>query len=298
MQDSTRLKVLHVAEQMGYHPKVWAQNLANRKSNQITVISPVLSNYFFMEVLAGMQDRLQDAEFDLNIFNIRNANELAETVETRIKRGLSDGFVLISTHLSNEQLSRIKKLNAPVVLVDDYHALFDSVSCDNVEGAFNATQHLIDSGYERIGLISALTSSQPARERVTGYKNAIQQAGRLIDPALMYLAPDKERDGFTEKTGFDGLTALLTSENPPEACFVTSDIQGIGAMKAMEALGKKIPLVCFDDIEIAAYFNLTTMRQPLYQFGAMAVDLLLKRLEEPDVEIKHTVFSPRLIERN
>lgn len=298
VQDSTRQKVLDIAEQMGYQPKIWARNLANRRSNLITVIVPVVSNYFFLEVLAGMQDRLEGAEFDLNIYNIRSAKDVFETVESRVKRGLSDGFVLISMHLRSEDLIRLKKFDFPIVLVDDYHPQYDSVSCDNVEGAYAATNYFIENNFKRIGLISAIQSSLPAKERINGYKVAIQNAGHIVDPSLMYITTDKERDGFTERTGYEGMKSLLSRDQKPDACFVTSDVQGIGALKAMKEMHIQIPIICFDDIEMAAYFGLSTMRQPLYELGAMAIDLLVKRLDEQSTEIKHTVFSPRLILRS
>lgn len=297
VHDATREKVLVTAEQMGYHPKVWARNLANRRSNQFTVIVPVVSNYFFMEILAGMQDRINQTDFDLTIYNVRNTTDLGHLVETRLKRGLSDGIVLISMHLGNEELMRLKKFEYPIVLVDDYNSAFDSVSCDNVEGAYIATSHLIQKGCKRVGLISAIQQSVPAKERINGYKAAIQNAGRLIDPDLIFISEDRDRDGFKERTGYDGVKKLFSLDAPPDGIFVTSDVQGIGALKAMREAGRIIPMVCFDDIEMASYFGLTTMHQPLYEMGAMAVDLLVQRTEETANEIQHTVFSPRLVVR-
>jgi LacI family transcriptional regulator len=295
---ATRQKVLSTAEQMGYSPKVWARNMAHGRSNMFTVIVPVISNYFFMEILAGMQDRIENTGFDLNIYNVRNGAHFGDAVEARIRRGLADGFVLISAHLGQEDLNGLKKLGFPVVLVDDYNPLFDSVSCDNAEGAFSATKYLIEKGGKSVGIISAHQLSVPARERINGYKAAIQSAGRLINPGLVYVTDSREKDGFTEKTGFEGAMHLLKNNPDLDGLFVTSDVQGIGALKAMREFGRTVPMVCFDDIEMARYFGLTTMHQPLYEMGAMAIDLLIRKSEEASDEKKHTVFSPRLVVRD
>lgn len=106
-----------------------------------------------------------------------------------------------------------------------------------------------------------------------------------------------ERDGFTESNGYQAMSRLLAMPTPPEACFCASDIQALGAIKAMSDYGQRIPIIGFDDLEFSEYVGLSTMRQPMYDMGALAIEKMVTRIDKKDAEITHTVFSPDLILR-
>ncbi len=295
----TREKVLAVAEKMGYHPRALAQSLARKKSRVITVIVPVISNYFFMEVLAGMQDKIVDYDYDLQIFNVKMAHDsdLLNQANHIIKRGWGEGYLVISVHLSDSEWKALHKYKVPVVLIDEYYPGFDTVSVDSIEGAYTATSHLIRQGHRSVGMICANPTSKPSIDRVLGYRRAMEDAGYMVDPEMIAAGENMERDGFTESNGYEAMSRLLTLENPPEACFCASDIQALGAIKAMKDHGRQIPIIAFDDLEFSEYVGLSTMRQPMYEMGALAIEKIVKRIENPDTDVTHTVFSPDLITR-
>jgi LacI family transcriptional regulator len=297
VSDKARVKVLDIANKLGYHPQAIAQNLARKKSKLISVIVPVISNYFFMEVLEGIQDRLSNVDFDLNIYNIKPFDDIPSQVETIIKRGMAEGYIVVSVHMSESQWKNLKKLNASLVLIDEYSAEFDSVSVDSVEGAYNAIQYLLKKGYERIAMIRAFQNSKPVVDRVMGYRRALEDAGRIVDEELIITGVDSDRDGFNENNGYEAMMELLKMEEPPDACFCNSDIQAIGAIKAMQDYGSYIPLLGFDDIQLSQFFGLSSMHQPMVEMGSMAIEKLLKRIEDKNSDVSHTVFSPELIER-
>jgi LacI family transcriptional regulator len=294
----TRDRVLSISELLGYHPDALAQGLAKKRTRLITAIVPVLSNHFFMEVLAGMQDKLQAYDYDLNIYNVKVGDSLEEQVEYMMKRGTAEGYIIISIHLSDPKVATLKRMNVPVVLIDDYHALFDSVSVDSVEGAYIATQHLISQGHHRIAMISANPLSKPASDRTRGFRRALEDLGRMVDESLIIVGSSNERDGFTEQNGYEAMTRLLEMNPIPDACFCSSDIQALGAIKAMNDRHHHIPIVGFDDIKFSEFIGLSTMSQPMYHMGFMAVEKLIQRIENPGLEITHTVFSPQLVIRN
>lgn len=297
----TRQKILDVAESMGYHPRAFAQGLARRNTKTIILIVPILSNYYFMEILAGMQDKLQAYDYDLNIFNIKgfdSPEELRQQVEYVLKKGLADGYALVSVHMPDSDWESMLRYRVPIVLVDEYSPKFDSVSVDSIEGAYTATRHLIDSGCHSVAMISAVESSKPVRDRIHGYKRALEDSGRLVDPDLIICGDDTYRDGFTEQAGYSAMMKILSHPSRPDACFCASDIQALGALKAMRDAGREIPIIGFDDIQISRFLGLSTMRQPMYEMGAMALDKLTDRIENPDRMVSHTVFSPELILRS
>jgi len=298
VSDKTRQKILSIAEVKGYHPRAFAQGLARRNTNIIMAIVPVISNYFFMEVLAGIQDKLSEYNYDLNIYNIKNNVDLLQQAEYVLRKGMGDGYLFISIHLGEIFWESLKRYDVPIILMDEYDSGFDSVSVDSIEGAYTATTYLIKHQNQRIAMLSALPQAKPTRDRVHGYKRAIEDAGYLVDEDLIVRGEDTNRDGFTEKAGHQAMMKLIQMNNPPDACFSASDIQAVGALKAMKDSNRYIPMISFDDIQISEYLGLSTMRQPMYEIGILAVEKLIKRINNPKAMISHTVFSPELIIRD
>ncbi len=293
----TREKVLAIANKLGYHPRALAQSLARRKSKIITVIVPVISNYFFMEVLAGMQDKIAEYDYDLQIFNVKIAEDLLNQADHIMKRGWGEGYIVISVHFDESEWEILHRNRVPVVLIDEYYSGFDTISVDSIEGAYTATAHLIKQGYHRLGMIRAKPDSKPIVDRVLGYRRALEDAGFMVDSNMIVTGENMERDGFTESNGYQAMSKLLTMGTPPDACFCASDIQALGAIKAMKDFRHRIPIIAFDDLEFSEYVGLSTMRQPMYEMGILAIEKMVERLENKDTDITHTVFSPDLILR-
>lgn len=295
--EKTREKVLDVASTLGYHPQAFAQGLASKHKNVIMAVVPVISNYFFMEVLAGIQDRLSQHNYDLYIFNVSPDN-LFNQVEHVLKRRWAAGYLFISIHLQDEEWKELKRYKTPITLVDEYFDDFDSVSVDSTKGAYTATSYLLRLGYRRLAMISASDISKPVQDRVVGFEQALDEHGLNPKEAVISKGDTRYRDGFTERNGYESMKIMLEQESPPEACFCCSDIQAIGAVKAMNDAGHRIPIISFDDIEVAEYVGLSTMRQPMYEMGFQATQKLIDRLKHRERTISHTIFSPELVVRS
>jgi LacI family transcriptional regulator len=293
-----REKVLTIASSLGYHPQAMAQGLARKKTKLITAIVPVLSNYFFTEVLDGIQDGMIDKDYDLNIYNVRTSEDIPQQVDYLLKRGMAEGYLIISVHLPEKKWKQFTNYKLPIVLVDEYSSEFDSVSVDSIEGAYNATEYLIRSGYRRIAMIIAMPDSKPARDRILGYRRALEDHGHIVVDELIFSGDNMERDGFTELNGYEAMRKLLSTDYLPDACFCNSDIQALGAIKAMQDQNTTIPLIGFDDIRFSELLELTTMKQPMYDMGKLAIEKLMSRLTSQVTEVTHTVFSPEMIVRS
>ncbi len=294
----TRDKVLAIAEEVGYHPQANAQGLASRKTNTITVVVPVISNYFFMEVLGGIQDKLNSYNYELTIHNISPSKDTFEQVEHVLKRRTSEGCLFISIHLEPEEWVQLQKFNTPITLIDEYFEGFDSVSVDNEQGAYRATKYLLESGYKRIAMVSALSTSKPIETRLDGYIKAHKELATPYLNSLIVSGDSSYRDGFTERGGYEAMMKILALEPEADACFCASDIQAVGALKAMDDFGKRIPLIAYDDIELSEYIGLSTIRQPMRDMGFFATQNLIERLENPKKAISQTIYTPELILRN
>ena len=298
VSQKTRNKVLKVAESVGYHPQAYAQGLASKKLNTIMAVVPVISNYFFMEILGGIQDKLTKLGYDLSIFNVTGTGEVFfEQVEHVIRRRAAEGYLFISIHLHPDQWDKLQKYPVPITLVDEFYEGFDSVSVDNVQGAYAATKTLLDAGYEKVGMISALDTSKPIKDRIKGYKLAFEDSGKIFDSSLIISGDTDYRDGFTERGGYTAMQRMNEVHPTVDACFCTSDIQAVGALKAMEDLDISIPLIGYDDIEISEYIGLSTVRQPMRDMGFIATQTLIERMNNEEKSISQTMYSPKLILR-
>ena len=311
VSEETRQRVLEAAEALNYQPHASAQNLAREHTNQIAVVAPVVANYFYMHVMRGIQHVLAEQGMDLMVHAPANPQgriheqldqELLDTHMARaLQPGRSDGILLLSMPLTDEWAERLADTGQAVVLVDAEHPAFESLSVDSKNGGYEATQHLIDQGYERIGHITVEYDPPPARLRREGYKQALRENGRSVNEQL--IAESDERPfAFSEKGGYRAMNALLEQESPPDAVFAASDMQALGAMHAIQEAGLHVPddiaLVGFDDIELSRCAGLTTLRQPARTMGGRAAENLLRRIDTPgDSPVSNTVFSPELVVR-
>ncbi len=287
-----------VADEVGYHPQAHAQGLASKKTNTITVVVPVMSNYFFIEVLGGIQDKLNELNYELAIINISPNKDTFSQVEHVLKRRASEGCLFISIHLSQQEWQTLQRYNIPITLIDEYFEGFDSVSVDNTQGAYRATKYLLSQGYSRVAMLSALETSKPIKSRIMGFHKAHKEAGIPFCEELIINGDTTYRDGFTERSGYEAMIKILTVEPKIDACFCASDVQAIGALKAMQDVERTIPLIGYDDIELAEYVGLSTIRQPMRDMGFFATQNLIERFENPKKAISQTIYTPELILRN
>lgn len=298
----TRDRVLRVIKELNYQPHSAAQSLARKKTNTIGCIIPFFTGYFFVELLRGIQKKITEFKYDLILYSV----DLTHKKEMFLRRALQerrvDGILFVSMEMSREFADKFLLTKFPIVLVDSYHSDLDSITVDNEEGAYLATKHLIDLGYERIAMIDGQLKSFPAKLRLAGYKKALSEHNRNFEPRY-FVACDfvDEADGFNKLAGYEAMKQLLTLDERPQAVFVSSDIQAIGAIQAIKERGLAVPhniaVVGFDDIELAQFVGLTTMRQPIMEMGELAVERLMARVDEDLADNFKQRFHTELIVR-
>ena len=304
VSEATRRRVFRVADELGYEPHASAQSLARKNTQIVSAVVPMMTSFFFMEVLRGMQDRLDESDHDLLVYAARTLDRVDGQLARALQRGRADGMLLASTPITPSRARRLAASRRPLVLVDSYHEDFDSDTIDNGRGGADAVRHLLARGHERIGLLLPLAESVPGRDRLDGARQALREADVDLDPQLVVRAEwDTEMHGFTRYAGYRAMQQLLAlpASERPTAVFACADVMALGALRAAREAGLSVPgdleVVGFDDIESSAYVGLTTFRQPMVEMGTLATELLLRRMREPDTEPSHTVFAPRLVVR-
>lgn len=300
----TRARVLAVMKRLNYHPHAYAQRLASKRSNTISCIIPYFTNYFFVQVLQGVQDKAGELGIDLILYGVNHPEQADYYLRRSLNRGHVDGVMFFSMKFPESFVARFQQMQLPLVLVDTMHPQFDSIRVENREGALMAVRHLIGLGHRNIAMINASLQTQPAQARLEGYRAALEEADLGFTQDRVFISSIGKQDGFNREAGRASMQELLRdpkNRRDITAVFVASDVQAIGALEVARELGVRVPediaIVGFDDIELATHSGLTTMRQPMHEMGELALEKLMARVKEPQARPTLTSFMPELVIR-
>jgi LacI family transcriptional regulator len=303
----TRQKVLDAIEQVGYRRNQTARSLVTGKTNTIGVIIPDISNPFFGSVIRGCEDSLYESGYSLFLCNTNeNVQRERYNLDLLIGRNV-DALILWGTRLCCEELNELISPDLPLVTVElEDEPLRQNHACINVaniQGACQATQHLIDQGYQRISHLAGPKERITSQQRVQGYQQTLQDAGIRFFPEWMCESDPSISGGRLA-------TLELLQSGKPEAIFCYNDQMAIGAYMAARESGLEIPkdlaIVGFDDITISSILepSLTTVSIAQPELGQLAgkvtLDLLLGKKESPTtivfpIELKIRESSIRTI---
>jgi len=300
---ATKARVLKAIQELDYRPHALAQGLARNKTNMIAIILPIFTGYFFVELLRGVQEEAIRHHYDLILYSVHQTDKVRLFLERTLRERRVDGVLLISLPISDHYARKFQRAKVPIVLVDSFHPALDSISVENWDGAYRATRHLLQLGHRRVGIIVGHLRSMPARVRLEGFRQALADAGVPLDERHVVVVDSiPGQDGFCKEAGYQAMMQLLSlGLDRPTAVFVSSDVQAEGALRATNEAGIRVPqdmaIVGFDDIEIAELLGLTTMRQPMFEMGRLAMDRLAERIVEPEAPRFVRTFATSLVVR-
>lgn len=303
ISEDTKQRILKAVKQLNYRPHSLARGLASRKTYTISVIVPFFTSPFYVSVLAGIQKEAINHNYDLILYSVEKVKKLSFYLERAVSDRKVDGIVVLSLGVSDFWAKKMYDSKFPCVLVDSFHPLLDSISVNNEHGAYSATEYLIKSGHKKVACITGNFKSIPAMHRYSGYKKALEDNNLEINHKMVVECKFvNEKDGFTEEAGYIAMNRFLEQSAKPSAAFISSDIQAIGAMKAITDKGLKVPddisIIGFDDIELSQYLGLTTVKQPMYEMGKLAVEILFEKEKKEEDIIFSKVFDTQLIIRS
>jgi len=301
VRPEVRQRVLQVVEELGYHPNAAARSLVNRRSQTLGVVIPetintVFVDPFFPNVLRGLASAANEHQYYLMLSMVSRPTD--EDFYRRVLRSqMLDGVVIVSALADDPLIPRLVRDRVPFVSVGRYpdKSGVSYVDADNVRGARVATEHLLQCGRRRIATVTGPLNMIAGLDRREGYQSALREAGLPVDEKLI-VAGD-----FTENSGYTSMQQLLPLE--PDAVFVASDLMAVGVLRALHQAGRRVPddvaVVGFDDAPIVDFTDppLTTVRQPVYELGVMAVKSLLRLLERETEGPLHTILPTELVIR-
>ncbi len=294
-----RARVLAAMDELGYRPNALARSLRRGETHTLGLILPDSANPFFAEI--GRSIEASAFSLGYNVILCNTEGDLSKEslyVDVLLEKQV-DGMIFVAAGDRSDALQVVLQQELPIVVVDRDLAgvQLDTVLNDNHQGGYLATRHLINLGHQRIGCISGPSHLTPSAQRVTGYKQALSEAGLTIDASLIL------RGDFHPQSGREAALELLAYPNRPSAILACNDLMAMGVLRAAAECGLEVPrhlaVVGYDDIELASYTNppLTTIRQPKREIGRRAVEMLIERINDRNLPPRRALYPATLIVR-
>lgn len=295
IRKETIRKINLTAQAMGYQQNTFARNLRKNRSNTIGVILPRLDSNFQSSVIAGIESQVNKKGFNLIISQSRESMaKEKENIKTLFNSRIDGLLISLSAETKNlDHLSTIFRKGIPVVFFDRVRdhptCKCSKVIIDNVKAGFDATEHLIEQGCNKIVCVSDNCVSKVYSDRLRGYRNALEQNNILYDPKLII------EDRLNEESGKRTVSKLLKMENLPDGIFAANDTSAVAIICQLKNEGIRVPediaVVGFNNVHISRVIDpgLTTIHYPGMEMGEIAASTLIELLNTEDTKITKTV---------
>ena len=295
VEPATRERILRIMEEHGFVPSIAASGLAAGRSRLVGALVPSLTWPLIPELIRGVGEVVGSTSYELILYSITDVNhekDRSDVIDRILGTRLASGLLAVFPGPSAKHLAELHSRDFPVVLVDDQGIPPEGtpwVGVDNQMGAYEATRHLIRLGHRRIAHIQGPLKYRVSHDRYQGYCDALNEAGISLDPTLVLEGDFLPQSGRTCANAFFDLPA----KKRPTAIFAGSDYMAYGAISAAQQRGLHVPedmaVVGFDDNPASAHMEpaLTTVRQPFYEMGRRACEILLTLVDTP-----HPVNGP------
>jgi len=274
VSQATRERILQCCAELGYVPNAAGSRTKHEKSNTIVFIFSDFDRDFYLKIIEGISDCLNENGYDLMICTNKSSKKF-------MKRSLVSGTISLDGSLTDETLVSIAKPDFPVVLMDrilDYDRVnATSVIVDNYPVMCEMVQALIDKGFRDFGFLGGMTHTLDNKERYAAFIDTLAKNDIPFDQRNYF------HGNYRENSGYQAAKLMILSNVFPEVLVCANDNMAIGVMKALEEHGIKVPddmsVTGFDDSEAAAFAGLTTISIPRYESGYLAAKELLEMIK-------------------
>ncbi|ONI67154.1 hypothetical protein BWI15_28750 [Kribbella sp. ALI-6-A] len=278
----TRARVLRVLEEANYTPNALARAMKTGRTGTIGVFVTRVTSPFHAQLLDEIGRGLSAAGLHMILWNIEH--EQPESLGTILQQRLVDGFMVTSASYASPLHTMALDSGTPTILL---HRGIDGLDCDQVvgddrQGAYDAGRYLVEAGHTEIGLVRLEHTGNTSRDRERGFRAALADAG----------VPLRDRNvvttGVSHAAGHAAARKLLSARKPPTALFTLTDLLGFGILDGARALGVRVPddlwVIGYDNTELAGWeaFDLTSVEQPVPGIVATGIELLRRRIAEPE----------------
>ncbi|WP_338472052.1 catabolite control protein A [Niallia sp. XMNu-256] len=300
VKPTTRKKVNEVIDRLGYRPNAVARGLASKKTTTVGVIIPDISNMIFAELARGIEDIATMYNYNIILSNSdQNIDKELRLVNTMLGKQV-DGLVFMSGNITDKHISEFERSPVPVVLAGamEETGRIPSVNIDHEQAVYDAIKMFIERGHKKIAMvIGPMHEPVNVEKKLVGYKRALSEAGIEYNEDLI------QEGDYTYDSGIEAFEKFLESDIKPTAVFVASDEMALGVVHGAADKGLVIPenfeVITSENTKLSLMVRpqLTTIVQPLYDIGAVAMRLLTKLMNKEEVPEQKVILPHRLEER-
>lgn len=301
VKPTTRKKVQEAIDRLGYRPNAVARGLASKKTTTVGVIIPDISNIFYSELARGIEDIATMYKYNIILSNSdQNKDKELHLLNTMLGKQV-DGIVFMSGNITEEHVEEFEKSPVPIVLAASVESTntVPAVTIDVEQAAYDAVTEFANKGHKKIAFVTGpLNEPINGEKKLNGYKRAIEDAGLTYNEEFVI-----EGD-YTYDSGIEGFEKIHELADKPTAIFVGTDEMALGVIHSAQDLGYSIPndfeIISFDNTRLALMVRpqLTSVVQPMYDIGAVAMRLLTKFMNKENVEEQIVTLPHRIEFRN
>jgi len=284
LSEDLRQKILGIATDVGYRPNILARGLATNQTSFIGLVVPDITNPFFGQIVRGVENAAFENGYNLFLVDTNEDLEREKSALDSLWQNDIDGLILCSSRLPEEDLiNQINRFPAVVLVNRELQEILPNLTTINLndfEGARIATKYLVEHNRKQIGYIGGPVNSISNQRRLSGFRSVLKTSG-IMDASLIM------EDNIPDTNG-GWLAALnLLIKNPDlDAVFAFNDLMAVGAMQALQEVGKRIPediaIIGVDDIPLASIIHpqLSTLHVDLQNLGRVALMSLLNLVSD------------------
>ena len=283
--EETKARIHALARQHNFQINAPARRLSMKQSRTIAFVTHAyhqdfsVADLFGLEILGGISSGLAKLNYDLLVIHVNPQD--THWAHQYFDTGRVDGFILMTATRKQSHVKALLEVGAPFIIwgIPQPKQNCCSVTGDNFNGGKLATEHLISLKRQKIGFIGGPSYELEVRQRLAGYKAALEEVGRNVEPTLI------EYGDFSDTSGAQAIRRLLTAAPNVDAVFINSDLMAISAMDAIREEGHRVPediaVLGYDDLSIAAHSNppLTTIRQNIPHAGKLLAQNLIQYIQ-------------------
>lgn len=305
ISSETRERVLKAMHSLDYHPNSIARSFANQSTYTIALLidldsSDAFTNPFFYEALHGIETVVYREGYYLIIANEKTMINNNRALDSLVFEKRVDGIIIPSSIVKNSVVKRLKDEKFPFVVMGEPSSCreeVDWVDINNVQGGRQAVMHLLENSYRRIAYIGGSGDEDFNRNRIKGYRKALEERGIEIEPAYI------KKGEVSREGGYKMMNELLQLPDCPDSIICSHNFISFGAMKAISEKGLKIPddigIVSFDNYPIAEFTEpqLTTIDIDVFDLGVQAATILMKLMKMPSSRQQQSLISTKVVKR-
>lgn len=295
----TRALVEDAIQRLNYHPNRLAQQFRSQQTKMVLVIVPEIGNSFFSDILIGIEEVASKLDYNVLLVDSHGNHTIESRCYEMLTQKLVDGIITFSIGIPKEDLTRLAAQN-PIVVGIRYFADQNvaNVTIDNIKAIKDITSYMLNLGHKKICYLAGPADVPVYKDRISGYKEALRERGIPINQSLITnCQPDVQG-------GYDAISSLLHNSDQKFSAIVASgDIMAIGAMRALNDRGLKVPddvaISGFDDIAFAALVtpSLTTVRQPKHQIGVRTMEKLMDLIDGKSLSSHRDILNYEIVLR-